>query len=89
MYVANFSLNFATGTPGGNSSSCTSELSCSTRQACPGWSGITKTEMEPTVFRVTIGLSGGLRGYQSITGWYRGPPYSNCYLVFQVYQGGG
>ena len=72
MYIANFLLNFTSGTPGGSSLSCTSELSCSSRQACPGWSGITMTEMEPTVFSVTIGLSGGLRGYQSITGRHRG-----------------
>ena len=92
MYVANFSLDFASGSPGGNSLRCTSELSCSTRAACPGWSGITMTEMEPTTFSVTIGLSGGLRGYQSITGRHRriisASLYSSCHVMFQDCRGG-
>ena len=62
-------LNFATGS---SQLRCGSELSCSTPiQGCPGWTGlnISASEVsEPTVFRVTIGLSGGIRGYQSITG---------------------
>ena len=33
-----------------------------------GWEGAIMTAMEPTTFTVKIGLSGGLRGYQSITG---------------------
>ena len=47
---------------------CSSELSCSTRPECPGWNGLNITATEPTVFRVRIGTSGGIRGYQSITG---------------------
>ena len=55
---------------GGNSElRCESELSCSaTMPGCPGWTGLSISAPEPTVFRVTIGLSGGIRGYQSITG---------------------
>ena len=67
-YVANFLLNFAAGSPGGNSLSCPSELSCSTRPVCQGWTGIALNATESTVFTVKLGLSGGIRGYQSITG---------------------
>ena len=88
-YTANYLVNFGAGTPGGSSLSCPSELSCSTRPACPGWSGIELTADEPTVFTVKLGLSGGIRGYQSITGnilmKYR---CSDCYNIFQDYQVG-
>ena len=48
---------------------CSSELSCSASPAeCPGWTGLNSTATEPTTFRVRIGISGGIRGYQSITG---------------------
>ena len=54
---------------GGNSElQCESELQCSAMPGCPGWTGLSISAPEPTVFRVTIGLSGGIRGYQSITG---------------------
>ena len=59
-------LNFAAGRD--SELSCRSELSCSTTPQCPGWTGLSMTATESTVFRVTIGLSGGIRGYQSITG---------------------
>ena len=47
---------------------CSSKLSCLTSSECPGWNGLNITAAEPTVFRVRIGTSGGIRGYQSITG---------------------
>ena len=59
-------LDFAAG--GDSELQCSSELSCSTRLECPGWTGLNITTTEPTVFRVRIGTSGGIRGYQSITG---------------------
>ena len=60
-------LNFAAGSS--SQLRCGSELSCSTTMTgCPGWTGLSISAPEPIVFRVTIGLSGGIRGYQSITG---------------------
>ena len=35
---------------------------------CPGWGGLNINATEATIFRVTIGTSGGARGYPSITG---------------------
>ena len=59
-------LNFAAGS---SQLRCGSELSCSTTmQGCPGWTELRISAPESTVFRVRIGLSGGIRGYQSITG---------------------
>ena len=46
---------------------CSELLQCEQEKVC-GWEGVTMTAMEPTTFTVKIGLSGGLRGYQSITG---------------------
>ena len=59
-------LNFSAGRD--SELRCKSELLCSTRQECPGWTEKNITATEFTVFRVRIGLSGGIRGYQSITG---------------------
>ena len=66
-HTANFMLNFAAGSS--SQLRCGSQLSCSTTMpGCPGWNGLSMSAPEPTIFRVTIGLSGGIRGYQSITG---------------------
>ena len=46
---------------------CDRPLQCEQEKVC-GWKGVTMTAMEPTTFTVKIGISGGLRGYQSITG---------------------
>ena len=48
---------------------CSEQLKCMPEVVC-GWEGLSMTAMEPTTFAVKIGLSGGLRGYQSITGNY-------------------
>ena len=57
----NVQLNFA------QSVQCSEPLQCMSEMVC-GWEGVSMTAMEPTTFTVKIGLSGGLRGYQSITG---------------------
>ena len=59
-------LNFADGS--NSELRCKSELSCITRPECRGWTGLSITATKSTVFRVRLGLSGGIRGYQSITG---------------------
>ena len=47
---------------------CQAPLQCVMDEQLCGWSGITITAREATTFRVVIGPSGGLRGYQYITG---------------------
>ena len=60
-FLANFQLNFAQG------SQCVEPLQCIDEMVC-AWEGANMTAMEPTTFFVKIGSSGGLRGYQAITG---------------------
>ncbi|XP_065916173.1 protein Skeletor, isoforms B/C-like [Dysidea avara] len=62
---ANYQLNFNT-TPPGNLA-CVGTPVCEVEEIC-GWTGQRITAMEPTTFRVRIGPSGGLRGYEYITG---------------------
>ena len=72
--AANFLLDFASGPPGKNSIHCmhirvvmfnkTNISSTWNHHAC-------MTTTEPTIYSVKIGLSGGIRGYQSITGKHR------------------
>ena len=50
-------------------SQCSESLQCVEDMVCP-WEGLSMTAMDPTTFMVKIGLSGGLRGYQAITGNY-------------------
>ena len=57
---------------------CSEPLQCEQEKIC-GWEGVTMTAMEPTTFTVKIGLSGGLRGYQSITG-----NLIDCYVKYAV-----
>ena len=64
--LANVQLNFA------QSLRCSESLQCMQEEVC-GWEGLSMTAMEPTTFTVKIGLSGGLRGYQAITGNYTMP----------------
>ena len=59
--LANVELNFA------ESLRCGEPLQCMQETIC-AWEGLSITAMEPTAFTVKIGLSGGLRGYQAITG---------------------
>ena len=59
--LANVQVNFA------QKMQCSDTLQCMEEDIC-GWKGHSVTAMEPTTFMVKIGLSGGLRGYQSITG---------------------
>ena len=61
--LANVELNFA------ESLRCGEPLQCMQEVVCD-WEGLSITAMEPTAFTVKIGLSGGLRGYQAITGNY-------------------
>ena len=61
LLLANVQLNFA------QSMQCGEPLQCMEETVC-GWEGLSMTAMEPTTFTVKIGLSGGLRGYQAITG---------------------
>ena len=63
LLLANVRLNFA------ESVQCSEPLQCMQDMVC-GWEGLNMTAMEPTTFTVKIGLSGGLRGYQAITGNY-------------------
>ena len=60
-FLENYQLNFAGG------SQCSQPLQCIEEMVC-AWEGINMTATEPTTFFVKIGLSGGLRGYQAITG---------------------
>ena len=60
-------LDFASGT-GSDNLRCEADLQCRVEQPCPAWSGKTIVAKEPTTFTVKIGLSGGTRGYQAITG---------------------
>ena len=60
-------LDFATGT-GSDNLQCQADLQCREIPSCPAWQGQTIVAKEPTTFSVKIGLSGGLRGYQAITG---------------------
>jgi len=46
---------------------CDQLLQCMPEMVC-AWEGLSMTAMEPATFAVKIGLSGGPRGYQSITG---------------------
>ena len=46
---------------------CNGSPQCAMEDIC-GWSGQTITAMEARTFRVRIGPSGGLRGYEYITG---------------------
>ena len=48
---------------------CSETLQCMEEEIC-GWRGHSMTAMEPTTFTVKIGPSGGLRGYQYISGNY-------------------
>ena len=61
FYIADVQVDFA------QKAQCSESLQCIQEEIC-GWEGTSMTAMEPTTFIVKIGLSGGLRGYQSITG---------------------
>lgn len=61
-FVANVQVNFAQ-----SGLRCNETLQCMPEMVCD-WEGLSMTAMEPTTFTVKIGLSGGLRGYQAITG---------------------
>ncbi|XP_065916178.1 protein Skeletor, isoforms B/C-like [Dysidea avara] len=62
---ADYQINFSSAPTG--DMVCSRSLQCTTENIC-GWIGHTITAMEPTAFRVRIGPSGGLRGYEYITG---------------------
>ena len=55
---------------------------CVVEEIC-GWTGQIITAMEPTIFRVKIGPSGGLRGYEYITGELECD--TSFYIVSHVY----
>ena len=59
--LVNFQVDFA------QRMQCNETLQCMEEEIC-GWEGHSMTAMEPTAFTVKIGISGGLRGYQFITG---------------------
>ena len=65
LFSANYQINFGT-TPSGNLA-CVGTPQCVVEDIC-GWTGQSITAMEATTFRVKIGPSGGLRGYEYITG---------------------
>ncbi|XP_065916179.1 protein Skeletor, isoforms B/C-like [Dysidea avara] len=62
---ADYQINFSSAPTG--DMVCSGSLQCVTEDIC-GWTGQTITAMEATTFRVRIGPSGGLRGYEHITG---------------------
>ena len=62
-FLADVKLNFA------QSMRCSEPLQCMKEAVCD-WKGLSITAREPTTFMVKIGLSGGQRGYQAITGNY-------------------
>jgi len=65
IYSANFQINFNVNPPG--NLACVGTPVCVVEEIC-GWTGQTITAMDATTFRVKIGPSGGLRGYEYITG---------------------
>ena len=71
-YAADVQVDFA------QKMQCSEPLQCIQEEIC-GWEGLSMTAMEPTTFTVKIGLSGGLRGYQSITG------NPMCYVEYGIY----
>ena len=89
LAIANVQIDFA------QRMECSGTLWCMEEKVC-AWEGLSVTAMEPTTFTVKIGVSGGLRGYQSITGQLKGKctfcgldnrispmqefPYINCEL---------
>ena len=65
LLIANVEINFG--------EDCTGDMVCQASPQCIqeelcGWSGMTITARESTTFRVVIGPSGGLKGYEYITG---------------------
>ena len=79
-YSANIQINF-NATPPGNLA-CVGTPVCVVEEIC-GWTGQMITAMEPTIFRVKIGPSGGLRGYEYITGKLAGADLGNSEGGFQ------
>ena len=79
-HLADYQINFSSAPTG--DMVCSRSLQCTTENIC-GWIGHTITAMEPTAFRVRIGPSGGLRGYEYITGEVN---WSSC-LSDNLYQG--
>lgn len=65
LLIENVQINFGTA-PTGNMQ-CEASPQCIEEDIC-GWSGVTITSRVARTFRVKIGLSGGLRGYEYITG---------------------
>ena len=63
--IANVEINFGEDPTG--DMVCQGTPQCIQEDLC-GWSGMTITARESTTFRVVIGPSGGLRGYEYITG---------------------
>lgn len=63
--IENVEINFGAA-PTGNMQ-CQATPQCMQQDLC-GWSGVTITSREETTFKVKIGPSGGLRGYEHITG---------------------
>ena len=64
--IANVEINFGEAPTG--DMVCQTPPQCVMDEQLCGWSGMTITAREATTFRVIIGPSGGLRGYQYITG---------------------
>ncbi|XP_065916181.1 protein Skeletor, isoforms B/C-like [Dysidea avara] len=62
---ADYQINFSSAPTG--DMVCSGSPQCAMEDIC-GWTGQRITAMEPTTFRVRIGPSGGLRGYEYITG---------------------
>ena len=65
MLIENVQINFGVA-PTGNLE-CQTTPQCMEQNIC-GWSGTTITSRVARTFRVKIGPSGGLRGYEHITG---------------------
>ena len=65
LSIANVEINFGED-PTGNMV-CQAPPQCTEEDLC-GWTGMTITAREARTFRVRIGPSGGLRGYEYITG---------------------
>ena len=65
LLIANVEINFGEDPTG--DMVCQASPQCIGEELC-GWSGMTIIARESTTFRVVIGPSGGLRGYEYITG---------------------
>ena len=64
--IENVEINFGDAPTGIRQ--CNQPPQCTVEETVCGYTGLTIEGNNPTTFRVRIGPSGGLRGYQSITG---------------------